>query len=106
MEVFDVGATVETVDTVTCDSDEVDCGGDTWLVISCRIHSCCSGENMLSAVVDTAIIIVTSTFGQAIATDTVYRRLFQSVLPLLPSVDCRAAPIPDFTDTSNTKYFC
>ena len=52
-----VAGVVVHVVSVAAVSVEVGCTGVTWLAMSCRIHSCCSGEKTPLAAVDTAIIL-------------------------------------------------
>ena len=59
MPVFDDGTMVGTIAAEASDIDDAavvdECGGDTWLAMSCGIHSCCSSVKPLSDVDETAI---------------------------------------------------
>ena len=50
------GSTVAgVVVSVASVSIEISCMDVTWLIMSCQIHSCCSGEKTLLAAVDTTL---------------------------------------------------
>ena len=88
------GAGVRTVVTVASDVDDAaakeDCRGDTWLAMSCRIHSCCSDVNPM--VSDTGETVIASSYfadsasGETMARDT--EKIVPKHVATAAGVDC------------------
>ena len=70
-----IGAVVGTLVSGASDVDDAvdkdDCDCDTWLVMSCRIHSCCSGVKPFSEADDRAI--ASSYFAASTSEETMER---------------------------------
>lgn len=74
--------------------DEDDCGGATWLAMSCCIHSCCSGVKPCSAADDRAIVsryFPVSTSKETMERDTAKSALKHVVAAASIAIGCECA---------------